>query len=53
MIEFSKPIMPISPTLFDEIAASGVIQAQLFVGSEVNLASMNEAIKAFNFTFKI
>lgn len=32
---FSKPIEPVDPNLFDEIIDSGVIQANLMLGTEV------------------
>lgn len=52
-IVFSKPILPISSNSYEEIAASGVIQAQLFVEKEVDPANIHTAIRVFNFTFKI
>ena len=41
---FSKPIEKVDPKLYEEIAKSGVIQAQLLLGSEVNLENMDAAI---------
>ena len=42
-IVFSKPIEPISPSLYAEIAASGVIQAQLLLGTEISASSVSVA----------
>ena len=50
---FSKPIEKVDPKLYEEIAKSGVIQAQLLLGSEVNLDDMDAAIEAYNFNFTI
>ena len=52
-IMFSKPIEKVDPQLYEEIAKSGVIQAQLLLGSEVNLDDMDAAIEAYNFNFTI
>ena len=46
-------MLSISSNLYEEIAASGVIQAKIFVEKEVDPAKIHTAIRAFNFTFKI
>ena len=42
-IVFSKQIESISPSLYAEIAASGVIQAQLLLGTEISNSSVSVA----------
>lgn len=52
-IVFSKPVVPVESSLYEEIAASGVIQANLLLGTEMSDANLKVAQEAYNFTFTI